>query len=1251
MSLPPFRIVFVSQEADRPAAVAAAVTESPPPETAPIHIDGFATAELAARRDTVIAALSAADAIVVSHVLVDEVAIRVANLLDAAVRPDAQVLVLNSLWPVMQRTRLGSLRFGAGDAHGKPDLGPFARFLPIDGDDLTTAFRALIDRGPELLRQLPPTLVDVRFFLQAYLYWSNPAPVNLRALAFRFADTYGAQRGAWCDLYGDPEIWPKLGLYHPACGITEDASDLPEHSARRGTIGLLLMRGPLVAGATRTADAVISRLEAAEFRVVAAFAESFDFREAIGRYHDPAEACAIVSLTGFPLVGGHNRCAPDEVAAFLSERNIPYVATTALMTQDVHAWERSPLGLTPMELAMQTSIHELEGGIEPVVAHALAGGPADAVKDVIPDRVDRLVSRLGRWRDLQTTPNADKRVLLTLFSFPPGKGSVGTAAYLDVFRSAWNILERLRDEGYSVDLPESPDALLHAVVEGDDPYAPITSAGLAVGERVDLATYERIAPDHRRIERMWGPAPGSLNSDGRHLIVHGIRLGNVFVGVQPSFGFEGDPMRLLFDRGATPHHGFLAYYRWATEIFGAHAVIHLGTHGALEFMPGKQAGLSSACWPDILAGELPNLYLYSVNNPSEGTIAKRRGHAVTIGHLTPPADHAGLYSDLLTVRDLVSDYLRDDDPERRRTVVASLRDLVLQVHLDTDLPPPLGEDEIGRWVRDLGVACKEIETRRIPVGLHTIGRQPEAAERTEVLAALASAHETEGLAALFLTAHGHDPGEIERDAQRRNAEAVHALADAEHAARDVIEQYVADGADAAHAHARRQLPDAGVRGVLDSVAEADQRLQSGDELTTLVRALAGGYVAPGPGGDPARHPGVLPVGRNLHALDPAAVPSEVARRRAEAAVALLLDRHRRVHGSPPRHLGLVLWGLDNIKTHGEGIAQALCLLGVRAARNSIGRVTRVESVSIAELGRPRVDVTITASGIFRDIFGLQMDLLDRAVRLVAGLDESDQDNPIRARARRLRDRGFSDEESSARVFSNAPGAYGTHIDYLVSMSRWEERTDLAASFVRRKGFRFGGGADGERSCELLGALAEDIDATVQNLDSSDVSLTDVDHYFEYLGGLTAVVEQRAGSRPEALVIDGTSGRQRLRDAAETIRLETRARLLNPKWYEGLLKHGYEGVEEIRKRVEYTFGWSATCDAVDGWVYEEVFATYVDDPRVRDRMRSANVHAYDGLLGRLREAANRGFWSPDEGTRQRLDTLHDAVEDAIEGVAL
>jgi magnesium chelatase subunit H len=420
--------------------------------------------------------------------------------------------------------------------------------------------------------------------------------------------------------------------------------------------------------------------------------------------------------------------------------------------------------------------------------------------------------------------------------------------------------------------------------------------------------------------------------------------------------------------------------------------------------------------------------------------------------------------------------------------------------------------------------------------------------------------------------------------------------------------------------------------------------------------LRGEYVEPGPGADLVQNPSILPTGRNTHAVNPYAVPSHAAYARAEGVVNALLERHRSSHGRYPRALALVLWGLDNIKTQGEGVAQALWLLGVRPVRDALGRVTEVEPIPLEKLGRPRIDVVMTVSGIFRDLFGATMMLLDKAVRCAASLEEPAEANYVRANVLAQSEEDSCDfGEAALRVFSNAPGSYGTNVNFMVLDSQWEQPDALGDLFVTRKCFAYGRGPGGrslegrEARREMGRALAR-VEAAYQNVDSFEIGITDVDHYFEYLGGVSKAVEREARAKPAVYLSDALSRDARVRSLEEMVRLETRAKTLNPKWYEGMLSHGFRGVAEIESHVTNTFGWSATADAVDDWVYTEVARTFILDEEMLGRLRDLNPHSARSLVGRLLEAEGRGFWEADEGTVERLREIFNVLEDRIEGVA-
>ena len=523
----------------------------------------------------------------------------------------------------------------------------------------------------------------------------------------------------------------------------------------------------------------------------------------------------------------------------------------------------------------------------------------------------------------------------------------------------------------------------------------------------------------------------------------------------------------------------------------------------------------------------------------------------------------------------------------------------------------------------------EIEQRLIPTGLHVFGRPSSAGEKTDLLKMIASFDRPEAGARAI-------PQELLDDA---------------------IREFVANGADAAVSFLEQEgLNAEATRPVFALLETVTTKLQTNNEIDSLVRALRGEFIEPGPGADIIQNPDILPTGRNTHAINPYGVPSAVAYARSEAVANSLLARYKNENGRYPEAMALVLWGLDNIKTQGEGVAQALWLLGTRPVRDALNRTNGVEAIPLAELGRPRIDVVMTVSGIFRDLFSPTVQLLDKAVRLVAQLDEPLELNYVRKHVLQQVEHDRCDvDDAAVRVFSNAPGNYGTNVNFMVMDSQWEREETLGDLFVTRKCFAYGRDSKGRAIEGTEARVAMDralsrVEATYQNIDTFEIGLTDVDHYFEYLGGVSKAVEKRAKSRPAIYLSDSLSREVKIRSLEETVRLETRAKTLNPKWYEGMLKHGFRGVAEIENHVSNTFGWSATADAVDDWVYTEVANTFLFDERMLERLRELNPHSAHSLAQRLLEANGRGYWEVDEGMIDRLREISRNLEDQLEGVA-
>jgi magnesium chelatase subunit H len=1140
--------------------------------------------------------------------------------------------------PVMKLTKMGGFKMD-GSASG----GPLALLKKLRGQKRPGEGTAghdqmkMLRRIPRLLRFIPGTAQDVRAYFLTLQYWLAGSEENVanlvRLLISRYAD--GPRRVLRERVrVGAPVEYPEVGLFHPRLDghISERADRLPAPSKPVGTVGVLVLRSYVLAGNTGHYDGVIAALEAKGLRVVPAFASGLDARPAIEKFFlkDGVPTIdALVSLTGFSLVGGpayNDARAAEEILATL---DVPYLAGHPVEFQTIEQWGASDRGLLPVETTIMIAIPELDGATGPMPFGGrvgAAGGTCqgcgrrcsfvadDRGRDMhaCPERASMLASRIERLVRLRRAQRAERKVAIVLFNFPPNAGNAGTAAFLSVFESLQATLVAMRDAGYSVSPPKSSEELRARIVDGN---AAQFGAIANVHARIGVDDHVRREPWLREIESAWGPAPGKHQTDGRSLFVLGERFGNAFVGLQPGFGYEGDPMRLLFEKGFAPTHAFSAFYRWIREDFGAHAVLHFGTHGALEFMPGKQAGLSGDCWPDRLIGDLPNVYLYASNNPSEGTIAKRRAAATTVSYLTPPVTHAGLYRGLQDLKSSVDRWRGLDRDDAERVPLAAL---VQQQAVGVELAsatPAWAEDELDSRITELNGRILELEYALIPHGLHVVGRAPSVEERIGLLEATAeTAHQIRVPRAALVSLVG---GGTVEDAMREA---------------DVV-------------------PEAGIEAVLRELHRMNRLMAEDHEIPALLHALDGGFIRPAPGGDVMRTPEVLPTGRNLHGFDPFRLPSAAAMQDGLRQAQRLLDRCA-ADGAPlPESIALVLWGTDNLKTEGSPIGQALALLGARPRFDGYGRLAGATLVPLAELGRPRIDVLMTISGIFRDLLPLQIRLLADATYRAATADEPVELNFVRKHALAYQAVHGCDVETAAlRVFGNADGAYGSNVNHLIENGRWNDEDELAETYSRRKSFAYGRSGEPVQQAKLLQSVLADVSLAYQNLDSVELGVTTVDTYFDTLGGISRAVRRAKGGKAAPVYIgDQTQGKGTVRTLAEQVELETHTRLLNPKWYEGMLAHGYEGVRHLEASVTNTFAWSATTGEVQPWVYEKLAQTFVLDKTMRDRLAQLNPAASSKVANRLIEAHERNYWQPDAETLEALRRAGDELEDRLEGV--
>lgn len=1140
-------------------------------------------------------------------------------------------------------------RFGQFDM-SKPASGPMALLKKLRGgggkDKPATGGAAqmkMLRRLPQLLRFIPGTAQDVRAYFITLQYWLGGSDANVLNMVRHLIDR-GAD-GPRKALRGKVKVeapvdYPEVGVYHPRMTgkFSEDANTLPLPASApvKGTVGVLLLRSYLLSGNAGHYDGVIAALEAKGLRVIPAFAAGLDSRPAIDEFFmKNGQVCvdAVVSLSGFSLVGGpayNDAKAAEEV---LGKLDVPYVAAHPVEFQTIDQWGGSDRGLLPVESTIMVAIPELDGSTSPMVFggrpgaagvtcngchHACTFGESNTAQDMhsCPERAMMLAARVSKMVALKRSERKDRNVAIVLFNFPPNAGNIGTAAFLSVFESLWYTLTAMKAQGYQVDVPASVDDLRDALLYGNAAQHGADANVHALISADDHVKRERWLQE---IEAQWGPAPGRQLSNGSSIFVLGKKFGNVLVSVQPSFGYEGDPMRLLFEKGLAPTHAFSAFYRYLREDFKAHAVLHFGTHGALEFMPGKQSGMSGTCWPDRLIDDLPNVYLYASNNPSEGAIAKRRSGATLISYLTPPIAQAGLYKGL---NELKSSLERWRSLEHGNSECVELAAVIQAQAAELDLvaaEPAWDVDTMGhdldRQVMRLGEELLELEYTLIPHGLHVAGRAPSPAQQVDMLLAMAEAN--------------HDM-QLERSS-------VEALV----AGRTPEQALKAAGLPRNHTSLS----------VLRDLQVSQAHLAVDTEVSAMLQALDARYIRPAPGGDILRTPDVLPTGRNIHGFDPFRIPSALAVRDGKVQAQLLIERHC-ADGNPlPESIAMVLWGSDNLKNEGAPIAQALALMGALPRFDSYGRIAGASLIPLEELGRPRIDVIMTLSGIFRDLMPLQIKLLAEAAFLAASADEPLEMNWIRKHALAYQqEHGCTLETAALRVYGNAEGAYGSNVNNLVESSRWDDEGEIAETYKRRKGFAYGRTGRAVQHTALLQTVLADVQLTYQNLDSVELGVTTVDNYFDTLGGITQAVKvAKGGKTPPVYIGDQTKGNASVRTLKEQVSMEIRTRMLNPKWYESMLEHGYEGVRQIESHVTNTMGWSATTGQVQPWVYKQLSETFMLDPAMRDRMAKLNPTASARVANRLIEASERNYWQPDAETLQALRQVSEELEDRLEGV--
>ncbi len=1037
------------------------------------------------------------------------------------------IFIFESMPEAMALTKVGSYSVGDGKA-GMPDMVKKVAKMLVKGrdEDALYGYMKLMKIMRTILPLVPNKAKDFKNWLMVYSYWMQPTADNIANMFRLILREYFNEKlnvGAIVDV-------PNMGIYHPdAPAYFKDVKSYKVWLKKRGVnidkgqkIGLLFFRKHLLQEKTYI-DNTIRVFEKQGIQVFPSFVMGVEGHVLVRDWLAKENIDLLVNMMGFGLVGGPAGSTKPGIAAearheIMSKLDVPYIVAQPLLTQGFESWHE--LGVSPMQITFTYAIPEMDGAICPIILGALQDGKIETV----PERIERLALVVKQWLRLRATANRDKKIALIVYDYPPGLGKKASAALLDVPRTLFAVLQRLKKAGYNVgQLPESADALFTALDHATDHQIQQNRPDAL---KVSYETFKELTSprERERIEDRWQKFPGEIVPMGENdVFVGGIKYGNIFIGVQPRIGVQGDPMRLLFDKTNAPHHQYIAFYRWISRQFQAHAMVHVGMHGSVEWMPGLQTGLTGDCWPDALLGEVPHIYIYPVNNPSESTIAKRRGLATMVSHVVPPLSRAGLYKELPALKELLVDfrerYLGATFDEH--SDASGIEEAIMQkadlLNLTDDCPRREGEG-FGDYVSRLYIYISELENRLISNSLHVFGEaSPLESQIITVAETLKNrAEESKTLPSLLMSASGKNGHfrsyeELSSRSRKGEEEAIRLREWVDHACRDFVQQIVFDRKNSSSVFASitggSKIP-ADYQPFVDQLAQEGSQLlfalrDNTGEMDSLLKVLDGRYISSGPGGDLVRDGiNVLPSGRNIHSIDPWRIPSVLAFKRGTLIADSIVKKHLEENdGVYPETIAQVLWGLDTIKTKGEAVAVVIRLLGAEPSYDAFGKISHYGLVPLEKLGRPRIDVLMQLSPIFRDAFGLLMDQLDRLVKDAAKALEPVEMNYVKKHVDEALASGMEFDSATARQFTQAPGAYGTYVDDMIEDSAWESENDLDDLFIRRNSSAYGGGRKGEKESEILQKLLGSVDRVVHQVDSTEFGISDIDHYFSSSGSL------------------------------------------------------------------------------------------------------------------------------------------------------
>jgi cobaltochelatase CobN len=1106
--------------------------------------------------------------------------------------------------------------------------------------------------------------VPIGIAAEAHRYLAEGGPINLAQLHAFLSDTV-LLTGVGFDAPVEIPVW---GL------VERPAADdsLPR-------VGVLFYRAHQASGNTAFAHALADAVDATGQAVgVPIFSSSLraapdDLYDALGTL-DALVVTVLAAGGSTPATasaGGDDESWDVERMAAL---DIPILQGLCL-TSSREEWLASSDGVTPLDSASQIAIPEFDGRIitapfsfKEIDADGLPRYVAD------PERCARVAGIAVNHARLRSVPAAERRIALVLSAYPTKHARIGNAVGLDTPVSTIRLLRRLRDEGYDLGAPGdvpgldeaddtvAGDTLIHALIAaGGQDEEWLTSAQLDHGHvRIPAVDYRRWSADlpaelMDEVTRVWGEAPGELFvNDQQEIVLATIRAGNVVLLIQPPRGFGENPVAIYHDPDLSPSHHYLAAYRWlGADVesggFGAHAVVHLGKHGSMEWLPGKNAALSAACATDAAIGNLPLVYPFLVNDPGEGAQAKRRAHATIVDHLVPPMARAESYGDIARLEQLLDEHanIAAMDPAKLPAVRGEIWTLMhaAEMHRDLGLEQRPEDEEFDDFLLHVDGWLCEIKDAQIRDGLHILGQAPAGEARINLVLAILRAAQVWGGETASV------PGLRAALGLKEGAEGTAAVDEIERQARALVERMEEAGWSLSAVEQLHDDPE--VRRVLEFAAtQVVPRLgRTTDELDAVMHALDGGFVPAGPSGSPLRGlVNVLPTGRNFYTVDPRAVPSRLAWQTGQAMATSLVQRYLDETGEHPSSVGLSVWGTSAMRTSGDDVAEVLALLGVRPEWDEASRrVRELTVIPLEELGRPRIDVTVRISGFFRDAFPHVVAMLDDAVQLVAELDEPEDQNHVRAHALRDLAEHGDRRRATTRIFGSRPGSYGAGILQVVESGTWRDDADLAEVYTAWGGFAYGRDLDGAPAAEDMRVNYRRIKVAAKNVDTREHDIADSDDYFQYHGGMVATVRALTGADPRAYVGDSTSpDAVRTRSLQEETNRVFRARVVNPRWIGAMQRHGYKGAFELAATVDYLFGFDATTGVVHDWMYDALAREYVLDETNQAFMRKSNPWALRGIVERLHEAADRGLWAtPDPDVVAAMQQVYLELEGDLE----